>query len=362
MAQHTILVVEDDLLTAEVVRRCLEGEGHVVRVAGDGLAASRALADEHPDLVILDLMLPDLDGWELCATIRTLPDPELSAVPIVMLTSRSTAQDRLRGFKAGADDYITKPFSLQELAVKVGRLLDRQRRLKDRPHDLADVNDLVHHELKNHLIAVSGFARRLDLQVETISRETLKRYVGYIRQSADHLASLVEDVLLFRQIQGGRLPFEPEAVTLGEIVEDVLALHAGSAQEKGLTLRSEVGADAPPVHFSPHAAKICLANLVENAVKYTQAGGLVTVRVRTEGDGQVVLEVEDTGPGIPDDERERIFDEFYRGRQTKRATKGTGLGLYIVRSLARSLGADATLAAGQRSEGSRFRLVFRPTS
>jgi len=362
MGQHTILAVEDDLLTAEVVRRWLEEEGHTVHVAGDGLTASRLLASERPGLVILDLMLPDLDGWELCTMIRTLPDPELSTVPIVMLTSRGTAEDRLRGFKAGADDYITKPFSLEELTLKVGRLLDRDRRHEHRcddatEQDIGDVYDLVHHELKNHLIAISGFARRADVQAETISRETLKRYLGFIRHSADHLGSLVEDVLLYRRIQEGRLDFETEAVPLQETAAEVLALHAGRAYEKGITLRNEVPADAPAARFHPQAAKICLTNLVENAVRYTPRGGAVTVRLVPEDGLRLGLEVQDSGPGIPDDERERIFEKFYRGRQAASTTKGTGLGLYIVRSLARSFGAELTLDASG-PDGSRFRLTL----
>ncbi|MEW6490405.1 MAG: HAMP domain-containing sensor histidine kinase [Thermodesulfobacteriota bacterium] len=370
MAEGRILVVEDDLVTAEVVRRCLEGESYTVEVVGDGLAASRALAAERPDLIILDLMLPNLDGWELCAMIRTLPDPVLSSVPIVMLTSRSTAEDRVRGLRAGADDYITKPFTLEELVLKIQRLLDPRRRppATAGPRDagapqreLEDVYDLLHHELKNHLIAISGFARRVDLQAETISRHTLKRYVGFIRKSADHLSGFVEDVLHFRKLQEGRLDLEPEPVSLQETVEDVLSLHAGLARDKHIALRNEVGRDVPPVRFDPGAAKICLSNLMENAIKYTPQGGTVSARAGLAGDGRVALEVQDTGPGVPPDEREKIFAKFYRGRRTERSTKGTGLGLYVVRSLARSLDADVTLEPGEGG-GSRFRLVFRPAA
>lgn len=368
MADGKILVVDDDTLSAELVRQCLQHKGYTVAVAPDGLTASRALAAEPPDLIILDLMLPGLDGWELCSMIRTLPDPALSALPIIMLTSRSTEQDRLRGLRAGADDYIIKPFSLEELALKVGRLLARRagttrpaRGAEPRPREegLDDVYDMFHHELKNHLVAISAFAHRLDLQVDTISRDALKRYVGFIRKSSDHLNSIVEEVLWFRRIQAGSFEVELEPLALKETVKEVLALSTALAREKHVDLRDEVWQEAPPVRFHPGAAKICLTNLVENAVKYTPERGTVTVRLRPAGDGAVALEVEDTGPGIPPDEREQVFEKFYRGRGVARSTKGTGLGLYVVRSLARALGAEVTVEPGPGG-GSCFRLEFAP--
>jgi DNA-binding response OmpR family regulator len=123
MERNRVLVVDDDVATAEVVRLCLEQEGFSVWTATDSLSASRAVAAGHLDLILLDVMLPDIDGWELCAMIRSLPDPGISKTPIVMLTSRSKEEDRIRGLRAGADDYITKPFDPDEIVRKVRNLL-----------------------------------------------------------------------------------------------------------------------------------------------------------------------------------------------------------------------------------------------
>lgn len=125
MAHGKILVVEDDLVTVELLEIVLGQEGYSVRTVEDGLGACRAVTDEPPDLILLDLMLPDIDGWELCTMLRTLPGPAVSDTPIIMLTARASREDKLRGKKVGADDYITKPFSPDELLLRIEDLISK---------------------------------------------------------------------------------------------------------------------------------------------------------------------------------------------------------------------------------------------
>jgi DNA-binding response OmpR family regulator len=127
-ATPRVLVVEDERAIAALLRGRLERAGYDVQVAGDGLAACKAIGENPPDLILLDLVLPVLDGWKVCSIVRTLPDPEVSRTPVIMLTSQASQEDRLRGLCSGADDYITKPFSMEDVLLRVREQLSRGRR------------------------------------------------------------------------------------------------------------------------------------------------------------------------------------------------------------------------------------------
>ncbi|MBE0616814.1 MAG: response regulator [Proteobacteria bacterium] len=125
MSQSRVLVIEDERTVAALLRGRLEREGYEVQVVGDGLSACKAIGENPPDLILLDLMLPILDGWEVCSIVRTLPDPDVSRTPIIMLTSQASEEDRLRGLRSGANEYITKPFSMDEVLSRVQEQISR---------------------------------------------------------------------------------------------------------------------------------------------------------------------------------------------------------------------------------------------
>jgi two-component system sensor histidine kinase/response regulator len=361
-----LLVVEDDAVISQMLTMALSRRGYDVSAALNGLDACRIVADQRPDLILLDVNLPDLDGWEICSMIRTLSDPELSSTPIVMVTSRASEQEKLKGLRMGADDYVTKPFSLPELFLRVDNLVAKRDRRRpatvlgagtNATSAVAEVQSRLCHEAKNHLGAIAGFARRIESVTTTISPDTLARYVGFIRQSAEHLSSLVENVLLFQKIEAGEWEARHEAVNLSGVVEDVISLLSPFADEKRVELRTEVE-EVPLVRFDRSAATVCLANVVENAVKFAPERSAVRVRLCRRA-SRVWLEVEDTGPGIPEDEAERVFEKFYRGRSQAQTTPGAGLGLYLVKTLGEALGATVALVTRQ-GEGALFRIEFCP--
>jgi len=274
MPQEHVLVVEDDRVTSEYIRYALEQRGFQVMVAPDGLSASRAVAAHRPDLILLDLMLPDLDGWELCTMIRTLPDPEISSTPIIILTARSTTEDRLRGLRLGADDYITKPFSMEEVVLKIRNLVSRRLRCAvpfGVDHEQEGVSHnmqgMFYHELKNHLVAISGFARRIEGLGRTLPEDKLKTYAGVIRRSADHLSWFLDDFLLFQKIESRELETQQESVDIECVAEDVLSFLKPQADEKEVEIEFRRTGTVPPVLFNEAASKICVSNLLENAIK-----------------------------------------------------------------------------------------------
>jgi signal transduction histidine kinase len=361
MAQGNILVVEDDPTTSLLLTTLLEQEGFAVRAAHDGLAACRAVASERPDLILLDLMLPDMSGWELCAMVRTLDDPQVSTTPIVIVTSRATEEDKLKGLRLGADDYVTKPFSIDEIVVKVKNLV--ARRLQERQRTAArvqtskDVQVMLFHELRNHLSAVSAFARRIEANADILPPGKVKSYAGFIRKSSDYLEAFAEEILLTERLESNRFDARVEEVPIKEIAEGVVAGLGSLAEDRGISVKLETAEAPASVRANRSAVQICLSNLLDNALRYSPSGGTVTLRVGACADGRAAVDVEDNGPGIPEQEADRIFEKFFRGELAERTSKGTGLGLYIVKTLAAAENATIRLETNLRG-GSRFRMEF----
>ena len=363
MSRPTVLVVEDDPEILDVLEFNLRAAGYRILKAEDGLAACRLVGAETPDLIFLDVMLPDLEGWEICRMIRAHRDPWVASTPLVMLTALGTVDHKLRGLALGADDYIPKPFSVQEVLLKARRLVDARREAdrvreelrlsEDRRAADADLQGLLFHELKNKLVVIGGFSRRLTALPGPDQRAG--RYAQAVREAAGYLSDLAEQVLLLRRLEAGRLDLALDETDLAELARSVAALHGAPAREKGVEIVVEAG--AVPAQVSPTAARVCVSNLLENALCYSPEGG--TVRLRVGAEPRVAfVEVEDEGPGIPREEAEAVFEKFYRGA-TSRQGGGTGLGLYVVRTLAAAMGGWAYLLP-PKERGTRARLEFRP--
>jgi two-component system phosphate regulon sensor histidine kinase PhoR len=210
------------------------------------------------------------------------------------------------------------------------------------------------HELRTPLTSIRGFVEALE-DGAVHDPATSGRFLGKIRTHADRMAALVEDLLELSRLESGERPPQWEEVQPAEVVEDVVASFSGLAKRKEITLRSS-DRGAPTVWCDADRLRRILENLVENAVKYTAAGGTVEVRCGTGPEGSAQLEVEDDGPGIAAEHLPRIFERFYRvDKARSRELGGTGLGLAIVRHLAEGMGTSVSVAS-EPGSGTRFTL------
>lgn len=362
MGQATVLIVEDEPEVAELLAFNLQAAGYATQIAHDGLTACRVLGSQAPDLVLLDVLLPDLQGWDICRMIRQHGGRDVADLPILMLTALGTSQDKLRGLALGADDYLTKPFSMQEVVLKVGKWLARRHTEKQRTRHIEnlererqaerDLQGLLFHELKNKLVVIGGFARHLAVTDQADSRE--RRYAEVVRHTTQYLSDLAEQMLLLRKVELGEVRLACETIDLSGVLGAVAALHRDSAAEKGVGVEVEQGAGPPRIRADSLAVKVCLSNLVENAIRYSPAGSTIAVRVGAAAE-QGFLEVVDQGPGIPEAERERVFERFHRTPGS--LEPGAGLGLYLVRTLARAMNGEVALLDGPGG-GTRARLYL----
>jgi DNA-binding response OmpR family regulator len=342
-----LLVVEDEGKLARSLASSLERAGYAVDLAFDGEAAlDRADAYDY-DLVLLDIMLPKLDGFQV---LKRLRDGRISA-PVLMLTAREDTKSKVRRLDLGADDYLAKPFELEELLARIRALLRRDA--SDRSA-LLRIGDLVFDPAAKRVTRAGRLlaltAREYQLlefllrnKGRVLSRSVIYDHVwsrdftgnlkivdvdvNYLRSKIDALKVMVEDLLTLSRLESEDVP--RSSVDLADVVVETVEQFRPVAEAKGVDLRTVEAASAP-VEGERSELRRVVSNLLDNALKYTERGGSVSLALEKNG-GYVSLRVRDTGTGIAPSERARIFERFYRADPSRdRRTGGAGLGLAIV--------------------------------
>ncbi len=362
MSGQHILVVEDHepLLTA--IRGILEMEDYTVSTAVDGVQALEVMEEIHPDLIVADIMMPRMDGYDLYRAIRA--QPEWTAIPFIFLTAKAGKEDILRGKEMGAEDYLTKPFvDPQELTVAIRARLERARAIREATEvEFAQLKQQIintlGHELRTPLTYVCGYTDLAMADVSSLSPDNLYEFLQGIRQGADRLVRLVEDFLLLVQIDTGRTMEEFDFLTytrrdLGTIVERVVYQYEAQATSCGMTLEVKTTPDLPPVRLCENFFVNILGRLVDNAIKFSQGKGeRVAITVQAT-DGWVEVTVQDEGVGIPAEEMLHLFERFRQIGREEMEQQGIGLGLAIAQELTRLHGGEITVES-KVGEGSTF--------
>jgi signal transduction histidine kinase len=349
-----ILWADDNADMRDYVRRLLASRYDVEAVA-DGKAALAAARANPPDLVLSDVMMPNLDGFQLLRELRA--DPATRTLPVILLSARAGEESHVEGFEAGADDYLIKPFSARELLTRVAAHLKMARvrrdaeavlRAADRAKD--EFLAMLSHELRNPLGAIGSAVRVL--ADATKPNPTLARAHAVIDRQVAHLARLVDDLLDVGRVTAGKIVLDCRPLDLAEIVTGVVSAWraAGQPGPRAVTVRTEsVWVEADETRLEQ-----VVTNLVANALKFTPPEGSVTVSVRAEH-REAVLEVQDTGIGMTPDLIGRVFDLFAQGVQTPdRAHGGLGIGLTLVRHLVERHGGTVTAHSAGPGRGSVF--------
>lgn len=367
MNQGKILIVEDQPELAEVLDYQLQAQGFSTLVAMDGLNACRMAGSEQPDLILLDVLLPDLDGWEVCRLIRARRDMEIGTVPIVMLTARGAASDRMHGLELGADAYLTKPYSIREVTLTARRLIERRRReqelsgrvarLEARADHQGTVQDILCHELRNQLLVLRGFSNLLGRSGTDHQENRAQTCLQAVERSSQALGNLAESLLLLSRREHQDLLLPADSPDLPALAGQLIELYRPLALQREMDLVLDAGAAPAKPELNSIGLRLVISNLLENALKYAPRGTAVTLRLAAPPGARLELAVEDEGPGVPEADRERIFQRFVRGRLPDSASPGSGLGLYIARVVTEAMQGRIGVAP-LRSGGSRFLASF----
>jgi len=374
-APDRILVVDDNEDLVEMLSAVLSLEGYDPIPAYNGNDAVESMKVNHPQLVLLDRALPDSDGLDVCERMKAV-DPT-RFLPVIMVTAKAHRDDKLAGLAKGVDDYITKPFDMDELVAKVRvmlRIKTTEDKLRLRTDELARLHEAekqmvarlteldrlknqfiatASHELRTPLSIIKGFAnlllRRDDFGFD---RPTEEQYLHLIDSQVNALTSLVDDMLSASRIESGRVRLQRERIDLMPMVKRVLYTYAVAGAERGIDVAIETTEPAT-VFADPQHAEQVFVNLVSNAIKYSYDGGVVRVSVVT-GPEQVTISVRDQGVGIPPGQMEQLFTKFTRLDNPRTVEAGgTGLGLFIARNWVEA-NSGRIWAESVEGEGSTF--------
>ena len=356
-ARARVLVADDNADMRDYLTRILSAQWQVEAV-GDGRAALASVRAARPDLVLADVMMPEMNGFQLLRELRA--DPATRSMPVVLLSARAGEESRIEGLEAGADDYLVKPFSARELMARVaarleiGRLGRRLEVLAEEANRANRAKDefvaVLGHELRNPLAPIMTA-----LQVMRMGGSNLfatERAV--MERQARHLVRLVDDLLDVSRISRGVVELRKERIEIAEVVARAVEMATPLFELRGHHLTADVPPRGLAVDADPFRMAQVVSNLLTNAGKYTEAGGRIAVRAWGDA-GQVHLSVKDTGVGISSDMLPRVFEMFAQEPQMMdRSQGGLGLGLTIVSGLVKLHGGTVEARSEGRGRGSEF--------
>jgi signal transduction histidine kinase len=382
------LIVDDDMVLRPLLCEVLEQAGFGVEEAADGEQALAAFVRAQPDIVLLDVMLPAMDGFTICATLRTLPGGEHT--PVLMVTGLGDTESIRRAYEVGATDFIAKPLNWEILSHRVRYMLRASRAMEDlrkkeaenrlllieakraaeallRAKEEAEAADrakteflaTMSHELRTPLNTIWGYTQLfLSEALGALTSDQLE-VLRRVDKNAKELLDLISAVLDVSRLEAGRLPVDLREVRVAELLQEVEAETQEIREQTSVASVWKVQKGLPPLCTDPGKLKVVIKNLIGNAVKFTEKGS-ITVDVHSYGSG-IEIDVIDTGVGISADELAVIFEPFRQLESAKtRRFGGTGLGLHIVKRLLELLGGRITVES-EVGRGSTFH-VRVPTS
>lgn len=358
-----ILIVDDVAVNIDLMKSILEENNYLIAAARNGRSALAKTQAHVFDLILLDIVLPDIDGFEVCRQIKA--GSMNRETPVIFLTAQRDEESLVRGFRLGAVDYVLKPFSAEELRARVElhislkRAGEELKKARDIAEEAANAKAMflanMSHEIRTPLNGIVGM---IDILRQTDLDDQQREYLSIIDISSETLLMIINDILDFSKIEAGHISFEKISFNIRNELDDVYKVLAYGAKQKKLELSVQVSPDVPTnVEGDPFRLKQVLINLINNAIKFTQKG-FVRVYVsmmRTNGQQDTIrFEVQDSGIGISPENQKKLFKSFSQADpSTTRNFGGSGLGLAISKRLVQMMKGEIGVTS-EEGNGSMF--------
>lgn len=361
----TILIVDDTEANIDILVDLLS-EDYELMVALDGQTALDCVAEQHPDLILLDVMMPGIDGHEACRRLKA--DDTTRHIPIIFVTAMNQDSDEAEGLALGAVDYITKPFNPDLVHARVRnhltlhhamQMVESQRNELQENYDKLQKleqlrDDLVHmviHDLRGPLTGITGYLDLIPIFGDLNEKQS--RYVENSRSSCDQLINMISSLLDVSKMENNELTLNIESTDLVSLINDTISSLQGLASQGNITILPPDTDTTQIVPCDKEFISRLLTNLIVNAIKFTPDGGTITIGLQKD-DQACRISVSDTGPGIPADYHSRIFEKFgqIEARQDGQQ-HSTGLGLTFCKLAAEAHG-GAIGVESQENQGSTF--------
>jgi signal transduction histidine kinase len=329
-----LLIIDDEFNLIKILRMNLQAEGYDVVTADDGVEGLAHIQSSPPDLIVCDLIMPRMDGLELCRRIRE--DRETDRIPFIFLSARAEMPEKLDGFRAGADDYVTKPFDINELIARIQAILNRVDRVRedgasafrDTSQNLNRLSSLgilaasMAHEIRNQLATVVSSAELLRLNPSEITKN---QYADVVFKRIEQVNHTISSMLKFASHREVRF----ESVAFSVILNDALELVRPRIVTAKVRVETDIPVSLPCLLADRHQIGQVLINLLINALDAVSGDGRIHIRA-SEAEEEPVIEVSDNGCGIPSSMIETVFQPFVTSKVN---SGGIGLGLYIVKEI-----------------------------
>ncbi len=369
-----ILIVDDVPGNLEILGNLLCVAGFEISVATNGKQAVAVATAEPPALILMDVSMPEMDGYSACQKLKA--NPLTSEIPIIFLTAHSGESEIVRGFEVGGVDYVTKPFKTAELLARILTHLElklSRERIKRQNMELMEMNEklsrseeslriantmkdkflsILAHDLRN---PVSNFYQIIDLMLSskyTLDEKTKSGILNTLRDAASHLCDLLENLLTWARSQTGGIDFRPSLQPLALVALEVAAHLSPGAQRKSITIRVDVAEDIS-AYFDENMVSTVIRNLVSNATKFTPEGGTITISAERQGNF-VSVSVADTGIGMTAQDLLLLFRiDVHHTKIGTGKDKGTGLGLILCKEFVEKHGGTIK-ARSELTKGSSF--------
>lgn len=406
-----ILIIDDKRSDIRLLSKTLSEQGYIVRGAAKGKMGIKAAQADPPDLILLDIRMPDLDGYAVCEQLKS--HPKTQDIPIIFLSALDDVLDKVRAFQIGAVDYITKPFQIEEVLARVNnqiivrhltkQLIEKSQQLESQNQQLqkeiierskaektaeaaskakSDFVANMSHELRTPLNAILGFTQLMNRDKHLSDEQ--EEYLEIINRSGEYLLGLIDDVLELSKIESGRFALNLNSFDFYRFLDSIEEMFQMKAEQKGLYLAIVVSSAVPQyIRTDQQKLRGCLINLIGNAIKFTQSGGVVLQvklgnRERQERENEedeeyrenrqdkklsssphsLIFEVKDTGSGIAPDEINTIFQAFAQTETGRNSEEGAGLGLAITQKFVLMMGGEITVRSTV-GKGTTFRFDIK---
>ncbi len=360
MQKSLIFTVDDMPKNLQLMEIILQNKGYDVAQASNGREALEKLKNMKPDLILLDIMMPEMDGFETCETIKS--DEKLADIPVIFLTGKSDPQDVVNGLKLGAVDYIAKPFNTTELLLRVETQVELKKsrdQLKEKNQELQQLNtskdkffSIISHDLKSPFQGLIGLTELLQEDIEEMSKEEILKFSSMIHESSRNLLNLLENLLEWSVLERDKHTFQGQQTDLHQLIDKNTQLFEANAGKKDIILENNVN---KPVNAwcDRNMIDTVIRNLISNALKYTPVGGKITLEANSD-DTHATIRIIDTGVGMDQDTQKSLFQmENMKSQPGTKNEKGTGLGLLICKELIEKNSGDISVESTP-GEGSVF--------
>ena len=361
-SEYTVLVVDDVVSNVLLLKVLLTNEKFKVITAGNGKEALSQAVNARPDLILLDVMMPEMNGFEVAERLKA--DPETQHIPIIFLTALNTTADIVKGFKVGANDFISKPFNKEELVIRVTHqisLVAAKRIIVAQTEELRKtimgrdkLYSVIAHDLRSPMGSIKMVLNMLILNLpsETIGEE-MYELLTMANQTTEDVFSLLDNLLKWTKSQIGKLKVVYQELNMVEVVEGVSEIFTMVASLKNIKIVQDVPVENVAVRADIDMIKTVIRNLISNAIKFSNEGSEVVVSL-TEEDGMAIVSVKDSGCGIDDENQKKLLhtDTHFSTFGTNNE-EGSGLGLLLCQDFVVKNGGKLWFTS-KKGEGSTF--------